>query len=270
MPPGKEGKIELAVEHTEGYAGEVAKSAYVTTNDPKQPNFNLVLRARFKVEPPAGVAKPEPPLNPNVAFNVEPGDHWITSAMSGSSAANYFYLYNPQPAPFHIKNVIPGGPSFTATLQTVQDGKRYELKVASNPALKPGHYAQTLKLATDSPVQPEISIDLDLTVIPKVFASPPQITMPTLPAASDLSAITWPSIYVRKLRDGGLQIKRYTTTLPFIKLGLVTETDGQVYRITLALDSAKLKPGEFKGKISIETNDLEVPVIEVPVQASFK
>ncbi|HSB10510.1 MAG TPA: hypothetical protein VLM38_13565 [Blastocatellia bacterium] len=269
MPPGKEGKIELAVEHTEGYSGETAKSAHVTTNDPKQPSFNLVLRARFKVEAPIG-AKPEPPLNPNVVFNVEPGDHWITSALVGSSAANYFYLYNPQPTPFHIKNVIPDGSNFIVTLQTVQDGKRYELKVASNPALKPGHYVQTLKLATDSPVQPEVSINLDLTVIPKVFASPQAITMPMLPAASDLSKISWPSIYVRKLREGGLQIKSYTSTVPFVKLQLLTETEGQVYKINLALDSSKIKPGEFKGKIRIETNDLDVPVIEIPVQASFK
>ena len=269
MPPGKEGKIELAVEHTEGYAGEVAKSASVTTNDPRQPNFNLVLRARFTVDAPSG-EKPAPPVNPNAVFNVEPGDHWITSALAGSSAANYFYLYNPQSTPFHVKSVIPGGPNFTAALQTVQDGKRYELKVVSNSALKPGHYAQTLKIVTDSPLQPEINISLDLTVIPKVFASPQTITMPTLPAASDLSAITWPSIYVRKMREQGLQIKGYTSTLPFIKLKLVTETEGQVYKITLALDNSKIKPGQFKGQIRVETNDPDVPVIEIPVQASFK
>ena len=271
MPPGKEGKIELAVEHTEGYSGEIAKSAYVTTNDPRQPGFNLVLRARFKGAPPTPASpKPEPPLNPSVVFNVEPGDRWITSALVGTSAANYFYLYNRLSTPFHVKNVIEPGPNFTTNLQTIQDGKRYELRVASNPALKPGRYEQILKVATDSPAQPEVSISLELTVIPKVFASPQAINMPTLPAGADLSAINWPSIYVRMLRDHGLKIKRYTSSLEFIKLDLQTETEGQVYRIAIGLDRSKIKPGEFKGRITIETNDLDVPVIEIPVQASFK
>ena len=32
----------------------------------------------------------------------------------------------------------------------------------------------------------------------------------------------------------------------------------------------KIKPGEFKGKIRIETNDPDVPLVEVPVQVAFK
>lgn len=273
MPPGKEGKIELAVEHTEGYTGEVAKSASVSTNDPKLANFNLVLRARFSMDKASGglSAPPSPPpLNPNPVLRVEPSDRWVTSALAGSSAANTMYLYNPQAAPVHAKNIVPGGAEFTATLQTIQDGKRYQLNVASNPALKPGHYTQTLKIATDSAVQPEVSIELDLTVYPKVFASPTSIIMPALPAnAPDLMTINWPMIYVRKIREQGLKIKSYSSTVPFIKLELLTETEGQVYKIKLTLDQAKIKPGGFSGKIHIETNDPDVPVIDVPVKGTF-
>jgi hypothetical protein len=275
VPPGQEGKIELAVEHTEGYSGETAKSATVSTNDSKLATFSLTLRARFKLDTPpvtekSAAVSPGVKVNPDAPFTIEPGDRWTTSSLAGSSAVNYFHFYNPRPTPFHIKNVIPGGSNFTAALQTLQDGKRYELKVASNPALKPGKYTQTLRVATDSPVQPEVTIELELNVIPKVFASPSSITLPMLPAAADLSAITWPTIYVRKIRDLGLQIKSYTSTLAFIKLDLATETEGQIYKIRLSLDTSKIKPGEFKGKITINTNDPDVPVIEVPVQASFK
>ena len=270
MPPGQEGKIELAVEHTDGYVGEVSKAATVSTNDPKSPNFTLYLRARFKMDQPALLQPVTAPLNPNAVLTVEPGDQWITSALAGSSSSNYFYLYNPQPAPVHIKTVVPGGNDFTATLQTLQDGKRYQLLVASNPALKPGHYVQTLKVLTDSTAQPEVAIQLDLTVYPRVFVSPTSIIMPPLPATADLSAINWPMIYVRRVRELGLKIKSYSSTLPFLKLELLTETEGQVYKIRLTLDSAKIKPGEFKGKVHIETNDPDAPVVEVPVQGSFK
>lgn len=268
MPPGQEGKIELAVEHTDGYSGEVAKSASVSTNDPKNANFSLVLRARFKVEAPP--AAPAAPLNPTPVFKIEPSDRWITSALTGSSSANTLYLYNPGTMPVHATSVIPGGGNFTATIQPIQDGKRYQLNVTSNPSLKPGHYLQTMKVVTDSTVQPQVSIELDLTVYPKVFASPNSILMPPLPTTADVTAITWPTIYVRKVREQGLKIKSYSTTLPFIKLALQTETEGQVYKIGITLDPEKIKPGHYSGKVRIETNDPDVPVLEVPLQVQFR
>jgi hypothetical protein len=270
VPPGKEGKIELAVEHTEGYTGEVAKSASVSTNDPKTPNFSLILRARFKSDSVPGAPPAPAALNPKAVFTVEPSDRWISSALTGSSSSNTLYLYNPQPTLVHLKKVIPGGTDFTATLDTIQDGKRYQLIVASNPALKPGHYVQTVKVVTDSTAQPEVAIELDLTVYPKVFASPTSIIMPTLSVATDLTTINWPMIFVRRVREQGLKIKSYNSTLPFIKLELITETEGQVYTFRITLDPTKIKPGAFNGKVHIETNDPDVPVIDVPIQGSFK
>jgi len=267
VPPGKEGKIELAVEHTDGFSGEVSKSATVVTNDPRHRNLTLFLRARFKLDGTPGV--PPAPVKPSSAFNVEPADKWITSAVTGSSAANSFYLVNTHANPVHANKVVASGTDFSATLEPIQDGRRYELKVASNPALKPGHYTQTLRVLTDSPTQPETSLDLDLTVYPRVFVSPTSIIMPRLPVASDLSHINWPMIYVRKLREGGLKVKSFSSTLPFLKLELLTETEGQVYKIRLTLDQTKMKVGEFKGTVRIETNDPDSPVLEVPVQASF-
>ena len=50
IAPGKVGNITLAVEKTDGYKGEVVKSASVTTNDPDHSNFTLTLRANFAGE----------------------------------------------------------------------------------------------------------------------------------------------------------------------------------------------------------------------------
>lgn len=278
MPPGKEGKIELAVEHTEGLSGEIAKQASVATNDPKNANMILYLRARFKLPPPvappatshapAAVSTPAA-VKPPSAFLIEPAERWITSVIAGSSTASSLYLVNNQPKPVHVKKLVLTGTDFNATLQPIQDGRRYEVRVATNPDLKPGRYNQTLRVMTDSGTAPETPIDLEVTVYPRVFASPTSIIMPRLAIASDLSSINWPMIYVRKLRDGGLKIKSFTSTLPFLKLDLLTETEGQVYKIRLTLDKTQIKPGEFRGKVWIETNDPDVPVLEVPIQGSF-
>lgn len=271
MPPGKEGKIEIAVEHTDGYQGEVAKSAAVTTNDPKFPNFNLILRARFMMVPQPGTNGPvlSPTGKMAGAFIVEPTDRWISSVLVGNTATSTLYLINNDPKPIHVKKIEAGGTDFTARLQPIQDGRRYEIVVSTNPALKPGQYHQKLRILTDSATMPEVPVQLDLTVFPRVFAMPTSIIMPTLPINADLSAINWPMINVRKVQATGLKIKSYTTTLPFLKLDLLTEKEGEFYQIRLTIDSSKIKPGDFKGKVRIETNDLSVPLIEVPIQGSF-
>jgi hypothetical protein len=50
IAPGKTGSITLAVEKTEGYKGEIVKTATVTTNDPDHQSFTLTLRANFSAE----------------------------------------------------------------------------------------------------------------------------------------------------------------------------------------------------------------------------
>jgi hypothetical protein len=273
VPPGQEGKITLQVEHTDGYTGEVSKSAQVVTNDPTNQSFNLLLRAYFKGEQPAtagsvvalaGAGKLAGP------FNISPSDRWNTSVLSGSSSAGTLTLYNGSGTPVHVKQLKPGGTDFTASFQTIEDGKRYELSIATNPALKPGQYHQTLKIVTDSKQAPELEIDLAVTVFPQVFVTPNVLTIPQMSSAQDLSAVNLPLIYVRKLRGEGLKVKSVSSTLPFLTLTLSTEIEGQRYTLRVTLDRSKITtPGEFKGKIRIETNDPDTPVLEVPVQGSF-
>lgn len=47
IAPGKAGSVTLEVSKTDGYKGEVTKTASVTTNDPDHQVFTLTLRASF-------------------------------------------------------------------------------------------------------------------------------------------------------------------------------------------------------------------------------
>jgi hypothetical protein len=277
IAPGKEGKITLRIEHTESYSGELAKSALVATNDPANQTFNLMLRAYFKgptipvsatsAASPVALAAPGKIAGP---FSVSPSDRWVTSVLTGSSSAGTLNLYNGSGTPVRVKKVDPGGTNFTVKFLTIEDGKRYEISVATNPALKPGQYHQTLKLVTDSKAAPEIAIELAATVYPKVFAVPSSVNFPRLTPDKDPSTVVLPVIYVRKLRDGGLKVNSVTSTLPFLKPTLSTQDEGSVYVIRLAVDKSKMEGnGAFKGTIRIETNDPDTPVLEVSVQGSF-
>lgn len=272
MPPGKEGQITLAIEHTENYFGEVAKSAHVTTNDAAMPSFNLMLRALFKVEPKPGEEAKKPALEGkrSGAFAISPNDRWMGAVIRGTSTKTVLYLLNKEAAPVHIKEVIPGGDYFKVQLYPIEDGKRYELVVVVDPALKAGQYTQTVKLKTDSATAPESAVLLELTVYPKVMVSPTAVVVPMLPTSIDLSAIGLPKIYIRKPREGGLKINKVTSSLDFVRTTLVTEKEGEFYTVDLKLDSQKTKPGEYEGTIRIETNDSETPVIEIPIKCAFR
>ena len=47
IAPGKVGTVSLEIAKTDGYKGEVSKTASVTTNDPDHQTFTLTLRATF-------------------------------------------------------------------------------------------------------------------------------------------------------------------------------------------------------------------------------
>jgi hypothetical protein len=259
------------------------------TNDPVQQRFSLTLRAYFKpdgnpAQPPPAAPPPSPPkvvlappsakdlnLDPHRAgpFQVEPGARWITVAFKGNSSSGMLSLFNPENRPIHIKRVIPGGNSFSVKLETIQPGKRYGLLVATNPALKPGQYKQTVRLITDSKRSPEASIQLEATVYSLVFAIPESIDLQPLKLGADLSNLEH-AIVVRKVRHGGLQIKRLSSSLPFIRLELVALSEGESYRIKVTFDPSKVSgPGAFEGKIRIETNDADRPEIEIPISGYF-
>lgn len=271
IPPGKEGHITLAVERTDGYAGEVAKTAAVTTNDPLAPSLSLALRAYFKPgKDYKGGSNPLIEGKRVGSFSVVPGDRWVTSALRGSSVAGMLYLRNVDTAPVRITDVVHSGTDFTVRLQKLEDGKRYELSVVTNPTLKPGQYVETVRLKTDSKAVPEVPITLDLTVYPLVFVTPNMLNLRTLPLSQNGAPETLPMLSVRKIRDQGLKVTRVTSSLPFLNLEVLTEAEGRLYNVRVMLDRSKVTgPGEFRGKILVETNDTDNPVIEVPVRGSF-
>ena len=96
--------------------------------------------------------------------------------------------------------------------------------------------------------------------------SPSSIALPRF-ALSDDKPVVVQTIYVRKIKEGGLKINKASSSLPFVTLDVATQTDGFVYAVAVKFDKSKLTgPGDYKGTIRIETNDAEVPVIEIPIQ----
>lgn len=272
IAPGKEGKITLAIEHTESYVGDITKSAAVTTNDPQMQNLTLTLHAIFKPvdgQPVAGfaIAAPEKQVGP---FNVLPNDRWAAEVFSGESVNTTISLINREQTPVHIKKVSAGGNDFTVTLQTLEEGKRYNLQVATAQGIKTGRHTQTATVHTDSREAPEIPIQLEANVRPRVFATPTSMNLPGLSLESSGPLLSLGTIYVRKVGESGLKIDDVSSTLSFIQTEVNAQAEGQLYAIRLTVDKSKVTPGnKFRGTIRVKTNDQAVPVLRIPVQGSF-
>jgi len=210
------------------------------------------------------------PLKRVGSFNISPSDRWVTAVVTGLTISNTFSFSNVDKKTAHITKINQGGKDFDVTLRTVEDGKQYALAVTSNAALKPGRHTQTVEVVTDDPDMPKIPIELEINVYPLVIATPQTLMLPKLTLQADLSKIAIPTIYVRKVKGNGLEIKRVSSTLPFLKVDLQTERAGEAYTVHASLDkSSGLSAGNFEGKIRIETNDPDSPVLEVVVRGGF-
>jgi hypothetical protein len=260
IPPGKEGQVSLAL-NTESYQGTLTKTAEVFTNDPVRPQFTLQIS--MVIITPEGL-----PNGKRIgSLIVSPVDRWSTQVPVGFPVSGLFSIYHDNPQPLKITKVEAGGETFKVTLNTLEEGKRFAVNFVGKEGLPLGVYRQTIKLMTDSKETPELSFDLDLRIVPPVNVNPGKLAFDNVPVSttdydiSGLSKFTWVTV----TRSGGLEITNLTSDLPFIK-AKVESVDNlkQTYLLRVGFN-AKPTAGKHTGVIKIETNNKEIPLIEVPI-----
>lgn len=198
---------------------------------------------------------------------ISPVDRWSTEVPLGLTTGGLFSLYNDGPQPVKITKLEPGGEAFTLTLNTLEEGKRYTLNFAASPKLPLGSHRQTVKLLTDSKETPELTLTLDLRVVAPVKVNPARVTFENIPFSlpdydfSTLSRFAWVTI----TRGEGLELKSLTSDLPFIKAKVESVTgNGRTFLLRIGFSDKPAK-GRHHGVLKIETNNKDVPVVELPL-----
>lgn len=260
IPPGQEGSVTLAV-HTENFLGALSKTAEVFTNDPTRPQFTLTMSMVITD------ANTPPPGKRIGSLIITPVDRWSSSVPKGFPVSGLISVYQDGAQPLKITKVEPGGDAFAVTLNTLEPNKRYSINFSTKDSLPIGVYHQTVKLTTDSTETPELSFDLDLRVVAPVAANPAKISFDNVPVSiadydvSTLSKFTWITV----TRSEGLELKTITSDLPFIKVKIESaEPNKQTYLLRVGFSDRPAK-GKHQGVIKIETNNKDVPSIEIPV-----
>ena len=167
IPPGGVGKIVLTVK-TEGYQGRVTKSALVRSNDPRQQSLSLSLAADIRtyivVEPvPRAVLQGVVGDDIRQVLQIRAGDGYPLQIRETSTNMTQWLDY---------KVVSKGG------------NHQYDLELRSKAQTQAsaGGY---IRLVTNHPKKPEVTIPVQLRVRPELEVLPPEITFGrvTVPAS---------------------------------------------------------------------------------------
>ncbi len=200
-------------------------------------------------------------------FLISPAARWKGRLAQGRSTSAVFVITSDSPQPLRIIRAATEGQAFTAKLETLEAGKRWMVTASSAARLQPGALAETLVVTTDSREFPELKIQLNATVDAAVVATPVRVDFGVLPISTpdyDASRVG-KFIFIRQTAGGGLKIKKVSSTLPFIKTEVKETSEGQAYQMLITFDRDKLTAGTYTGKVMLEVNNPDTPVLEISI-----
>jgi hypothetical protein len=251
LEPMAEVRLRVQLD-TSKLSGPFEGQISILLNDPVLPEGLLVFEGR--VVPPIELL-PRP-----VVF---------LAARRGESKSAAVEIINHESEPLQIESVQHPKERFTTKLETVEEGRRYRLKLTLNPDAPGGKNSETIVLKTSSHTTPLLRIPANTFLRERVYAFPDEVDLGALRLAD---IIKQPDLLERTAQIlmmyqwGGSDFRvNLRTDLPLLDLKWERGPNGDRYQATIKLIPGKLQKGPIKGNISIETNDPEFPNLTVPV-----
>jgi hypothetical protein len=257
IAPGAEGTFHLQWD-TSRIKGPFEAVASVRLNDPAQPEIQFVLRA---------VVQPPVEFQPFAAV--------FLSAFRGESTQQSIRILNHEARPLKVLGLDADSGRFTATVQTVEAGRIYELQVTSKADAPLGRAQEPLYLLTDHPERGRLRVLVNVLIKPDVYANPEEVDFGSVriaeitgrPGLLDLLTQT----FVVKARHGEMQIKAVRSDLDFLDIKQSPPLGkAGAFRIDVGLVPRLLQPGPIQGLIILATSDPSFPEVTVPVRGEIR
>ena len=253
IPPGGVGKIVLAVK-TEGYQGRVTKSALVKSNDPRQQSVTLSLSADIRtyivVEPaPRAVLQGVVGDDIRQVLQIRAGDGYPLQIRETSTNMNQWLDY---------RLVSKGG------------NHTYELEVRSKAQTQAsaGGY---IRLVTNNPKKPEVTIPVQLRVRPEFEVLPPEITFGrvTVPASGEkvIRAVTLVDNRGKSLRVRDLKYNEKFFKVTAVPLG---GENASRWRIEVEPRFDGLPAGDVRDTVIVKLEGMKPGEVMVPVSITVQ
>lgn len=251
IAPGETAEVKVEWD-THGYNLEVEGQTLLLLNDPKQPR--VMLTSSGEVQAPIEVL-PLPAL--------------YLSQYQGEPASGSLEIRSNQAAPLQITQLEPKGTHFQASLETLEPGKRYRLRVQVPEGTPIGRYRESVLLHTNDPARPRLNIEVNTLVKASVHVAPDMVDFGELSLA-DLKRqpgkleLTQQTLIVRN-REGAMQITGLASDLAILHLQQTPQSAAQAFRVDVSLDPAQLRPGPLNGVIELHTDNPEMAHLSIPV-----
>jgi hypothetical protein len=252
IAPGGTGKITVQID-TSQIAGEIGDTIALLLNDPDQPSAFLTVKG--VVVPPVDIIP-----RPVVFFSV----------YQGEAAERSLIVTNNQERPLAISRLEPQGDHFKAVVESLEAGRRYQLRVTVPSDATPGRYRESVILHTDDPKYARLSVAVNVLVKRDVHVTREdlnfgQLDLTQLRQNSTLLPLLTKTFLIKR-RAGEMAILEIETDIPFLEIVQDPPERSQTFRIDVGLNMDRIVPGTIDGTIRIKTDDTEFPELTLPVR----
>ncbi|HEX9460771.1 MAG TPA: DUF1573 domain-containing protein [Thermoanaerobaculia bacterium] len=272
IKPGETGKVTAHVDTT-AFAGPIAKTVTLETNDLTTPTSQLTIHAIVKpyVEAfPAGF----------VRFNL----------LQGEAESQNVILYSEEEEPFAVTKVeLPIDPTTNEPVKWVnaiyekiateadkapnvgrpgQD--QYRLKITvGGPDTKLGPLSDKVHIITTSKHQPDYFVSISGVVRPPFRVEPTALNFGEV-SPVDVAATRTVILHSNNLRaPESFVVSKVESSIPTVVSSVKPTANKGEYEVTLQI-AKDAKPGDVDGTVKIYTNDKMNPVVTVPMKATIK
>lgn len=247
-------RVQLDTSRLSGpYNGQVR----IQLNDPSLPEAILLLEGR--IVPPIE-------LLPHPAF--------FLGGRRGEQRRAAIEVINHEPEPLRIESVEHSRERFATELETIEEGRRYRLSLILNPDGPGGRKTEPILVKTSSRTTPSITIPANTYLRERVYTFPDEIDfgilrLADLKAHPELLQMTAQTLMVYQSGGSDFRVK-LGTDLPLLDLQCERGSKGDRYQGTITLIGEKLTAGPIDGMVIVETDDLEFPLLRVPVRGMIR
>ena len=263
IKPGETGKVTAHVDTT-AFAGPIAKTVTLETNDPSSPSSTLTIHAVVKpyVEAyPAGF----------VRFNQLQGDVTTQSVT----------LYSEEDEPFEIKDVQVPGDWVKVAFKKLDEADRvpnvgkagqnqYKVDITiGGTDAKVGPLYDKVRIVTNSKHTPEYPISISGVIRPTYRVEPTMLNFGEV-APSDAAATRSVLLHSNDMKTPEqFIVTKVESTVPGITTAFKPLAQKGDYEVTLQV-AKDAKPGDIDGSVKIYTSDKVNPIVTVPVKGTVK
>lgn len=260
VPPGKEGKVNVKIDGKKlTNPGLFEKSFTVTTNDPLNKQFVLVVRGTVKR-----------------AFELSGEMRW--AGYSDEDLKVETTITNLLPVPVNITGArwvddsrgLNLNEKIGLKVETIEKGKKYRLKIWKKKELAPDNFVAEIELATNYPKLAAKRVPMAIIIMNDVDVQPDRVIYgemelsPTGPKSFDRI------FTIAASRGDSLKILKAVPNRNDMTVKIQEVQPGKSFRGTILITPQQNKVGPYLGSIKIYTNYRRYREINVDVVGSVR